>query len=213
MRPRPRGEGARRGCEVVELMAPCEAIVLATPRLRLRLLEARDEAVFRHLYTDPDVMRRILPPLSADAAAQSFARACRHNARDTPGHRFWAIDYAPVDTPVDGAPPADAIGMAALLRSGDSAELGVMLRREWWKQGISSEAFVPLIAHGFTGMGLSLVWAERPDDDHALIIDRLLGRFGFVRTPERASNDSHCRWELPRAVWLERLNGLPHRMG
>ncbi len=163
-----------------------------TTRLRLRLLEPRDEALFCHLYTDPEVMRRILPPLSAEAAARSFERACRHNASDNPGHRFWSIDEKA---------SGDAIGMAALLRNGDSAELGVMLRNGWWNRGISSEAFVPLIAHGFQGMGLELICAERPDDDHALIIDRLLGRFGFVRAPERATAPTQARWELPRATW------------
>ena len=48
---------------------------METPRLRLRPLEPRDEAMFCHLYTDPDVMRRILPPLSQEAATQSFQRA------------------------------------------------------------------------------------------------------------------------------------------
>lgn len=169
--------------------------ILETPRLLLRPMEARDEAMFCHLYTDPDVMRRILPPLTAEAATQSFQRACKHNTSDKPGHRFWAIDDKASD---------QAIGMAALLRAGDSAELGVMLRNGWWNRGISSEAFVPLIAHGFLGMGLSLIHAERPDDDHALIIDRLLDRFGFVRTPERATAPTQCRWELPRAVWEAR---------
>jgi RimJ/RimL family protein N-acetyltransferase len=166
---------------------------METDRLRLRPMEARDEAMFCHLYTDPDVMRRIVAPLSAEAAAQSFQRACRHNAKDRPGHRFWAIDHKDSDT---------AIGMAALMRSGDSAELGVMLRNGWWNRGVSSEAFVPLIDHAFLGMGLALVYAQRPDDDHARIIDRLLGRFGFERTPDRVLDKTLCRWELPRPRWL-----------
>ncbi len=168
---------------------------METDRLRLRPMEARDEAMFCHLYTDPDVMRRIVAPLSAEAAAQSFRSARRHNAKDQPGHRFWAIDDKGSE---------EAIGMAALLRTGDSAELGVMLRNGWWNRGISSEAFVPLIDHAFLGMGLELVYAQRPDDDHALIIDRLLGRFGFARTPDRVEDKTLCRWERPRARWLIR---------
>lgn len=172
--------------------------IMETGRLRLRPMEARDEAMFRCLYTDPDVMRRILPPLTTEAATQSFRRACGHNAKDDPGHRFWAIDDKASDA---------AIGMAALLRTGDSAELGVMLRTGWWNRGISSEAFVPLIGHAFADMGLSLLYAQRPDDDHALIIDRLLGRFGFVRTPDKVVDRTLCRWELPRAVWQARPTG------
>ena len=143
-------------------------------------------------------MRRILPPLSQEAATQSFQRACGHNAKIQPGHRFWAIDDKASN---------EAIGMAALLRTGDSAELGVMLRQGWWNRGISSEAFAPLLDHAFDdrdGMGLALVYAQRPDDDHALIIDRLLGRFGFVRTPGKAADPTRCRWELPRAAWRDR---------
>jgi RimJ/RimL family protein N-acetyltransferase len=174
--------------------------VLETSRLRLRLMEARDEAMFCHLYTDPEVMRRILPPLSAEAAAQSFARACNHNAKDTPGHRFWAIDY----TLADSATSDTTIGMAALLRTGDSAELGVMLRNGWWNRGISSEAFVPLIDHAFLGMELTLVYAQRPDDDHARIIDKLLDKFGFVHASDRLVDKTLCRWELPRSTWEER---------
>ena len=158
-------------------------------------MEARDEAMFCHLYTDPDVMRRIVSPLSAEAATQSFQRACGHNAKAKPGHRFWVID--------DKSSEA-AIGMAALLRTDDSAELGVMLLNGWWNRGISSEAFVPLIDHAFLGMGLELVYAQRPDDDHALIIDKLLGKFGFMRTPDKLTDPSLCRWELPRDTWQQR---------
>ena len=165
--------------------------MLETARLRLRLLDQRDERLFCHLYTDPDVMRRIVPPLSAEAAVASFDRACRHNRRDQPGHRFWAIEDKAVAT---------GIGIAALLRGGDRAELGVMLRPEQWNRGVSSEAFVPLIDHAFLGMGLALVYAERPDDDHARVIDRLLGRFAFRRAPERAA-PGQARWELPRSRW------------
>ena len=60
---------------------------------------------------------------------------------------------------------------------------------------------MPLIDHAFAGMNLVLVYAQRPDDDHALIIDRLLGRFGFVRTPDKVTDKTLCRWELPRAMW------------
>lgn len=165
--------------------------VLETARLRLRLLDHRDAHLFCHLYTDPDVMRRIAPPLSAEAAARAFGRACRHNGKDQPGHRFWAIEDNPTAT---------GIGLAALLRSGDRAELGVMLAPGQWNRGVASEAFVPLIDHAFVGMGLALVYAERPDDDHALVIDRLLGRFAFRRAPQHTA-PGQARWELPRSRW------------
>lgn len=174
---------------------------LETPRLRLRPLNAGDQALYCGLYTDAAVMREVGPPLAADAAARAFHAACRHNVRDRPGHRFWAIHMKAADATNHAA---GGIGMAALLRTGDAAELGVMLRHGWWNGGISSEAFVPLIDHAFLGMGLALVYAQRADNDHARIIDRLLDRFGFVRAPAGAPDPSLARWELPRAVWRAR---------
>lgn len=178
---------------------------MRTPRLGLRLLQADrpgDEALFVHLYTDPVVMRHIAPISDAEAAVRSFKTACRHNERHAPGHRFWRIDWqgggsgAPAEAGVGG------VGLAALQREGDSAELGVMLREGWWNRGVSSEAFTVVLAHAFGPMGLALVHAERPDDDHARVIDRLLDRFGFRRTPERASAPGQCRWELQQEGWL-----------
>jgi hypothetical protein len=52
-----------------------------------------------------------------------------------------------------------------------------------------------------------LVSAQRPDRGHALIIDRLLGRFGFVRTPDTVEDRSLCRRERPRREWQRRRMG------
>lgn len=166
---------------------------LETARLRLRLLHEQqdDAALYAHLYTDPAVMARIAAPLPAEAAARAFHAACRHNRKAQPGHRVWAIEEKA---------SAAGLGIAALLRSGERAELGVMLRPAQWNRGIASEAFVPLIDHAFLGMGLALVYAARPDDDHARLIDRLLDRFAFRRAPEHAA-PGQARWELPRTRW------------
>lgn len=170
-------------------------------RLSLRLLDADgvgDEALYVHLYTDPAVMRRIAIDTSPEGAARAFQAVCRHNRREVPGHRAWRIDWHGED---GLASDAEGVGIVALSRAGDAAELGVMLREGWWHRGVSSEAFTVVLAHAFGPMGLTLVHAERPDDDHALIIDRLLAPFGFRRVPERASAPGRCRWELPRNRW------------
>lgn len=181
----------------------CASVILRTRHLRLRLLHADwpgDEALFVHLYTDRAVMRRIGAVSTPEAAARSFGTACRHNQLDLPGHRFWRIDS---EGGSNQASSGAGIGLAALRRAGDAAELGVMLREDWWNRGVSSEAFTVVLAHAFGTMNLALVHAERPDDDHARVIDRLLGRFGFQRAPERASAAGQCRWELQRPDWVD----------
>ncbi|MCF7221790.1 GNAT family N-acetyltransferase [Marilutibacter chinensis] len=175
-----------------------DADILDTGRFRLRPLREdsdKDRTLYCALYTSPGVMARIMPPLSMAAAGRLYERALQWARSDRPGHRFWMIDSR-----IDGA----AIGVAGYVRRGAEAEIGVLLVEPWWQRGVSSEVFVPLIAHGFERMGLTLVTAERPDDDHARVIDRLLGRFGFVRTPDRASAPGQCRWELPCSAWKAR---------
>jgi hypothetical protein len=166
---------------------------LVTDRLRLRLLAPRDAALFVGLYTDAAVMARIMPPLDVAAATRAFEAACRHNGRANPGHRHWAIEARD-----DGR----GLGIAALLREGTRAELGVMLRPEAWNRRVSGEAFAALLPHAFEDPTLALIDAQRPDDDHALRIDRLLAPFGFIRGP--ATRPGCARWLLPRPVFMQR---------
>lgn len=169
------------------------APLLETEHFHLAPLQVDNPAhrdLFIGLHTCPEVMARILPPMAVDAAERAFEHACRANQRAMPGHRYWGVHARVPEAPV---------GLAALVRRGREAEIGIMVRRPWWNRGVASETFVEVLAHGFGAMGLELITAERPDDDHALIIDRLLGRFGFYRAPQRASAPGQCRWELPRA--------------
>jgi len=171
--------------------------VLETARLRLRLMEAdngSDRALYRDLYNDPEVMRRIAPLLGVEAAVRGFEAACRHNLAGVPGHRFWRVD----DTASQSA-----VGLAALRRDGARAEIGVMLFSPWWNKGVCSEIFVALLQHGFGTAGLEAIDARSAEDDGLPVIERLLAPFGFIRTRSGAA-DRVGQWELPRAVWQAR---------
>lgn len=177
-------------------MTDASGAVLDTPRLRLRLLQtaSADFELYRLLYTDPVVMRRITAPLTDEAVARAFANACRHNGTNSPGHRFWSVDHQP---------SGSRVGIAALRREGARAEIGVMLFKEWWNQGICSEVFVGLLQHGFDALALEAIDARSAEDDGLPVIERLLTPFGFVRTRADAP-DGIGHWELPRAVWEAR---------
>jgi RimJ/RimL family protein N-acetyltransferase len=175
---------------------PTEMTVLETPRLRLRLMEADndgDRVLYCDLYMDPAVMRRIAEPLSIEASARSFTNACRHNGKDSPGHRFWRVEEAASKS---------RVGLAALRREGMRVEIGVMLFSEWWNRGVCSEIFVALLRHAFTDLEVEAVDAQSADDDGLPIIERLLQPFGFLRT-QSSSTDGMAHWELPRAAWRE----------
>lgn len=175
--------------------------VLATPRLRLRLLEAgkeADRALYRDLYNDPAVMRRIAPPLGDEAALRGFEAACRHNLARSPGHRFWRVE--------DKASQV-GLGLAALRRSELRAEIGVMLFSDWWNRGICSEIFVALLQHGFERAGLEVIDARSAEDDGLPVIERLLAPFGFIAT-HRGVGGGLGHWELSRAVWQDRRTAV-----
>lgn len=166
---------------------------LDAPRVRLRLLreEADDDAaLYAHLYTDPEVMRHIVAPLDAAAAAAAFGRACRHNAAARPGHRTWRID---------GRADGVALGIAALRRAGDAAEVGVVLREAAWGRGLGREAIAAVLDHGFATLGLALVFGERPDDAQAARVDRMFAPLDLRRVTAPAPG--RARWELPSARW------------
>lgn len=166
--------------------------VMHTARLRLRLLDARDAALYRALYTCPQVMHRIMPPMTVAAADAAFVRACRHNTLDAPGHRLWVLECEA---------GSGAVGIAALQRSGRQAEIGAVLHREWWGRRICSEAFVSIIAHAFNAMGVDEVIARSADDADIPMIERLLCKFDFISVPALACDSGTRRWQLPYERW------------
>ena len=171
-----------------------EVSPLETSRLRLQLLQEESEddaALYMHLYTDADVMQHIAAPLTVERAAQGFARVCRHNRAARPGHRTWRID--------ERTGGAD-LGIAALQRTGDAAEIGVMLRRQGWGNGVGREALSAVLDHAFGVLGLRLVYGERPDDGQARLVDRMFGPLGLDRVPARTPGIA--RWELARTHWI-----------
>lgn len=173
-------------------MSPVAA-TLHTRRFRLRLLDGGEAhaALYRGLYTCPRVMAHIGPPVTRATADAAFGRACRHNARNAPGHRFWAIEAR------EGGVP---LGLTALQRDGEQAELGAMLQPEWWNRRVASEVFEVLLGYAFDAMHLRLVRACGPAGDRGHMLDRLLKPFGFEDVPTQAALR---RWVLTRRCWNE----------
>lgn len=168
---------------------------MQTPRFRLRLItHGQDEAFFSDLFGDPEVMRWIGPPMPRHEALAAHERVCRHNLLIEPGHRYWVVVERGSGEP---------LGVVALFRQGDSAEFGIMLGSSWWHCGVATEVLPAVLAYGFERAGLQWVRVQRDEDEQALVMHRLLRRFGFQRlSPEGAGADvSRCHWALSRAQW------------
>ena len=153
-----------------------------TPRLRLRLLQPGDEALYRALYTDPAVMTHVGTPLSADAAGRAFAAACRRNEDPDGVERRWAV--------LDRATGA-AVGLVAMLRDRldpANAELGVMLLTAAHGRGLARELNDAVVAQALMpgGWGLDRLWA-RHAAGHAAAA-RALAASGFAPGPAEGAD-------------------------
>lgn len=169
----------------------------ATARLRMRLLDTGDGALYEHLVCDAGVMAHVAPVQSVDQARRSFEASCRLNAQMPPERRFWVVHR--LGTGRD-------IGLLGLHWDGDDgAEIGCSLIPEGQAQGIATEAFRALIELAFTRLGLRHLHGRQKDENG--IAARLMRRVGFVEAPRRDGDAYPCRWALTADTWAVRPTG------
>ena len=111
----------------------------STRRLRARLVDERDRALYRALYSDPGVMAHVGTTLDPDAVDALFAKVCRANAKTSAMARYWRVDAAGADDP---------IGQVSMIRDADDprcADLGVMLLPHWQNRGVGLSALAGLV--------------------------------------------------------------------
>lgn len=167
-----------------------------TPRLHLRPLGEGDEALYCHLYTDPDLMRHIGTPMSADAAQRSFHRACGLATQSAPSMQLWVITE-------HGSPVG--LGLLARVRHGDAvdvAEMGIMLAAEGQGRGLAAEALGALTDQIFALPEIRMVWTRQSPDNAAVV--RLMHRLGFERGEAPGNSAVEWRWQLDRDRWQAR---------
>ena len=157
-------------CNGMKTSPPTETsprVILTTPRLVLRTTLERDIPVLqRRIFRDADVMRYAFAgvPLS-DAHSDGFIR------------RFFTFGDSLTGIAVlTQKPDADAIGFAGLFTcdalGADDFEIGFVLAREVWGQGIATEIGAAQLAFGFDRLNcrrlLGLVDRRNAASIHAL---------------------------------------------
>jgi RimJ/RimL family protein N-acetyltransferase len=110
-----------------------------TERLRLRSLDEGDEALFHGLYTDPETMRFIAPPLSMEQAAKSFRKVVARQRESSLNGRFLAILEKATRQPV-GICGTSQYDVDAL-----RVEVGIVLTPEARARGFAREALTALM--------------------------------------------------------------------
>lgn len=159
-------------------VATAELFVTQTPRVLIRPLADGDEQLYLDLYTSPQVMAFIGPPLELDKARHSFQIALRLNA-EAPFKRLFLTIC------VQGQP----IGLCAVNQWNArqaTAEIGLMLLPCGHGQGFGSEAKLALsqrLHQLFTGVRIYTL--TDPNNTAAVRSNRAAGYSADPLQPNR----------------------------
>ena len=149
-------------------------MILQTSRLILRPQEQADAQALFAILGDDEAMRFWnRPAIHRLAVIEDMLRE-QQTAMAQGLCRYWTM--------IQGD---DAIGSIdlSLIQDG-SAELGFLVRRDCWSQGLASEAVGAVIGHGFGALGLVRLAAAVQTANPAAA--RVLEKNGFLRVESRA---------------------------
>jgi RimJ/RimL family protein N-acetyltransferase/catechol 2,3-dioxygenase-like lactoylglutathione lyase family enzyme len=144
---------------------------LETARLRLRPLAEDDVDALVPVYTNPEITRYFQAHVPDRAAVHRMVRR-RLTRPLRPGMGSWALER-------DGA----VAGLGHLWPSkelpGAVPEMGWLLGRDFWGQGLATEAASAILDHGRYRLGLPAVWALVHRENKASIaVTSRLGMLG-----------------------------------
>jgi len=164
------------------------------PRIRARLMEARDRPLYRALYTDPAMMTHIGQPLSVPEADAMFDKVLRWNREVPMRARYWRIERRD-----DG----EAVGMQSILRvemDESCFDLGLMILPRQQGRRYGHEVTTGILDRLFDprwGLGTKTVLARHLPAN--LRIERLGVALCFEELPAKDGAARAIR--LTRAAW------------
>lgn len=163
---------------------------LYSHRLHLRPLCSADEESYVGLFTAPDVMAHVGPPLGRDAAASAFCRSLAMMCAPEPEAWLWIARYRD---------EAQDVGLFGLIKREGLPEIGAMLLQEHQGRGLAFEALSRVRDYGFTHLDLEAQFGRQLASNQRSI--GLMLKLGFDQVPD---GPRHIRWELGRASWAGR---------
>jgi len=144
-----------------------------TPRLHLRAVTRADAEDMLRINADLEVIRFLArPPAASIDAIFEKIDSIQDDVRTES-----AISWKLAD-PVTGAYGGGA-GLKCWDKTHRRAEVGYVLARERWGQGLATEALVPILRFGFERMNLHSVEARIHPDNGAS--RRVVEKLGFVQ--------------------------------
>lgn len=150
--------------------------LLTTPRLRLRpMRRGADDADLFEVYGDPQVMRHASDPPFAGIADVAALHDSVQRLLAAGLSLEWAVALRDDDRVIG------TCGLHHFDGARACAEVGCLLARRHWGQGLMAEALVALLAHARDDLRLRWLLADIDADN--LRSQRLFARLGFVARP------------------------------
>jgi RimJ/RimL family protein N-acetyltransferase len=150
--------------------------VLETPRLRLREMSLEDLDFLATMLAHPEEMRYYPKLYSRDEAQAWIERQLGRYARN--GHGLWLVEDR-----VTGEPLGQAGLMMQTVDETEEPEIGYLIHRPFWRQGLATEAALATRDWAFGTLGLAYVISLiRPENLPSQGVARKLGMTPGKRT-------------------------------
>jgi RimJ/RimL family protein N-acetyltransferase len=159
---------------------------ILTPRLRLRAWSDDDVAALAHIYADPEMVR-YLRPHDLEGTREQIGSFERH--WESRGFGVWAVELRE---------SGRFIGRAGLMHHDDwtacphDAEVGWVIDRDLWGQGLATEAGSAAVELGFATKGLGRIISIAHRENAAS--QKVMEKLGLVREGETV-------WKGNPVVW------------
>lgn len=143
--------------------------ILETARLRLREVRLDDLGFFAEMMADPEVMRHFPKCCTRDEAREWIERQHQRYARH--GHGVWLAEDRATGRPVGrcGLVIQEVDGVP-------EPEIGYMMHRPFWRQGLATEAALGVRRYAFLECGFERVISlVRPENGPSQGVARKLG--------------------------------------
>jgi [ribosomal protein S5]-alanine N-acetyltransferase len=163
---------------------------LTTPRLTLRAIAANDDDDLLAIYGDSEVMQFASDPPFGDRAQIAQLRASVQRLFTQRVSLEWGI-VLNQDTRLVGT-----CGLHSFTPDGHQAEIGCLLARAQWGQGIMTEALQTVIHFGFQTLALQVILADIEVLNQRSLA--LFDRLGFQLVDQSPQPSS--------VIWLKLLN-------